>query len=149
MMKIGTAYKKGTGVYLHSSSQTTAGVWVASSPFLKVETAATEAAEGEAVIAVLNASKESVPHPAREEWGQVFAPMLNLAGASSLGAFEKDAVCCGLEVEDGQLSIIPHRKRGRNQGYEPIMPKMVKLAFDSSPSEIGAALEEGFVRCLR
>lgn len=149
MMKGATAYKKSDGIYLHSSSQTSAGVWVATTPFLKVGVDDTPVAEGTAVLAVLNASRVSVPHPKQEEWSGVFAPMLQLAGVKSLKAFEKDAVCCGLEVEEGQLSIIPHRKLGPNQEYEPIAAKTVKLPFDSPLADVGAALEEGFSRCQR
>jgi hypothetical protein len=148
MMKAATAYQKSDGIYLHSSSQTTAGVWVANSPFLKVGVDDSQSAKGHAVVAVVNASSKGIPHPKQEEWSGVFAPMLELAAVKSLKAFEKDAVCCGLEVEEERLSIIPHRKLGRNQGYEPIADKTVKLAFGSSAVEIGAALEEAMSRCL-
>jgi hypothetical protein len=149
MMKGATAYKKDNGIYLHSSSQTTAEVWIATAPYLKVGVEDAPVAKGEAVIAVLNASTKGIQHPKQAEWSGVFAPMLELAGVKSLKVFEKDAVCCGLEVQEGQLSIIPHRKLGPNKGYEPIAAKTVKLAFASPPAEVGAALEEGFSRCQR
>jgi len=53
----------------------------------------------------------------------VFAPMLNLAGASSLGAFEKDAVCCGLEVEDGQLTSFPTENADGIRDMSQLCPK--------------------------
>jgi len=145
MSKSGTAYKKTDGLYLHSSSQTTDGVWIASHPFRKLEANSTAAAMGEAVIQVIEASTSPVEHPT--SWGDLFTPMLELAGAKSWRAFKKDAKCCGLEMEGEQLRITPQRSLGPNQGFEPILQETVEIPFAASPDQIGAALERAFLTC--
>src|SRR5438445_2691312 len=148
-MKSVTAYKRSDGIYLHAHSQTTVGLRISTEPFLKVGMEEQLAVRGEAIISVLNASMlKIVPHPKQEEWDGVFAPMLRLAGVRSLRAFEKGARCCSLDVEEGQLTITPHRQIKPSRGYkETLYTEPVKLPFDSSPIEIAAALEEGFNRC--
>ena len=59
-MKAATAYKKGDVLYLHSSSKTMAGVWIATAPFVKVEMGSTPSAKGEAVIRLLSASQDAL-----------------------------------------------------------------------------------------
>src|SRR5579859_6151532 len=110
MKKSATAYKRGNAVFVHSNSQTTAGLWIAGPPYLKVAFEGPPEAIGNAVIEALNASKESLPQPKQDEWGRIFSPMLELAGTRSLGKFEQGALCCGLETEGEQLVITPNQK---------------------------------------
>jgi hypothetical protein len=144
MQKIALAYKKRTGLFLHSCSRTTIGVWIATEPFIKVDINETLAGRGQAVLLVLTASSEPLPHPKQEEWGKVFEPMLKLAGATSLTAFEKDAACCRLEIDGEDLCLIPHRKR---KGYLEIPDRAIKIQRVSSEATIGAALDDAFARC--
>lgn len=148
-MQCATAYKKPDGIYLHSNSETTTlGLWLSSAPFLRVEPEESLNVKGLAVLAVLKASANGLPHPKEEEWGSFFAPMLKLAGAKSLRAFETNARCCALELEEHEVRIIPHKKLGRKRNYETISSEAVRMPIESSPEEIGAALEEGFRRCV-
>lgn len=145
MKKSATVYKKTHGWYLHSSSQTTDGVWISSSPYLRLPADSTLVTLGEAAIQVVEASTSPVEHPT--DWSGLFAPMLELAGAQSWRAFKNGAKCCGLEYEGNRLSITPHRSLGPNQGFEPVLHQTVVLPVDSTPEQIGAALERAFLAC--
>jgi hypothetical protein len=144
MKKIATAYKNRTSLFFHSCSHTATGVWIASPPFVKVAVSDPWEAKGQAVLSVLTASAGPVPHPKQEEWGNVFAPMLDLAEATSLSAFERDATCCGLEIDAGELRLIPNRRR---KGYIEIPDRAIKLDLASPNAAIGAALDDAFARC--
>jgi len=147
-MKSATAYRKKDGIYLHAHARTTSGLRIAIAPFMRIDQGESDSSIGEVVIAVLNASMIAiVPHPKQDEWTKVFAPMLTLAGVKSLSAFESDAVCCGLEVKEGRLRVIPHIKLGKNKAYHGQNSESISLPFDSSAGAIGTALEEGFGRC--
>lgn len=139
------AYKRHDDLFLHSSSRTTAGVWIASSPFIKVESDSTLFSKGEALIKILNASQENVPHPTN--WSGLIGPLLELAGVKTWSTFMKKARCLNLEADSGQLKIIPNRNLGPKSGFEPNQANSIELPFSSSTDQIGAALEEGFSRC--
>jgi hypothetical protein len=145
MMKAATVYRRSSALLLHSSSKTTAGLWIATAPFLRVESGSAQAAKGEAALAVLNASQEGVPHPTN--WSGLVAPLLELAGVKSWATFMKGAACLNLEVEGEQLKVIPNRNLGPKEGFEPVPENAVELPFPSSPGQIGAALEEALARC--
>jgi hypothetical protein len=138
-MKSATAYKKGNALYLHSSSKTTAGVWIATPPFVKVEMDSTASAKGEAVIQALNASEEGVPHPTN--WNGRIDPLLDLAGVKTWATFMKNAVCVDVESDGEQLKLIPMRNLGPKDGFEPVLENTVALSFHSSPDQVGTELE--------
>lgn len=145
MMKAATVYQNGSVVCFHSSSKTTAGLWIATPPFLRVEPGSAVAAKGEAVLEVLNASREGVPHPT--SWGGLIAPLLELAGVKSWAAFMKNAACLNLEVLGERLKVIPNRNLGPKEGFEPVPGDAVEIPFPSSPGEIGGVLEVALTRC--
>jgi hypothetical protein len=147
MMRAATVYRRGNALYLNSSSRTTAGLWIATAPFLRVESGSALTARGEAALAALNASQEGVPHPTN--WSELVAPLLELAGVRSWATFMKGAACLNLEVEGESLKIIPNRNLGPKEGFESIPESAVELPFPSSPGQIGVALEEALARCQR
>ena len=146
-MKVASVYKRSDGLYFHSASQTTAGVWVATAPFLKVSFKSTQAAKGDAVVEVLNASQAPVPHPTN--WDDIFAPVLELANVESWEQFKDKTDCCGLRVEGELMSMIPHRSLGPDEGFEPIPELAVRLTANAPPTVIGVALDEAFAHCQR
>lgn len=139
-MKAATAYKRGNILYLHSSSKTTAGVWIATPPFATVLTDTTVLAKGEAILEAINASQDGVPHPT--SWNGLINPLLELAGVRTWATFMKSAVCVGIEFDDGRLKLIPNRNLGPKDGFEPVLPSMVVLSGQASPGEIGSVLEK-------
>jgi hypothetical protein len=145
MMKATAVYKKGDAYYLHSSSQTTAGVWIATAPFLKIEANSTPSTKGEAVIQALAASRDAIPHPT--SWAGLVSPLLELAAVKSWATFTKHAKCVDVEVDGERLRLIPNRNLGSKEGFEPSPEKAVELLFPSSPDQMGFALEEAMGLC--
>src|SRR5260221_2028914 len=109
-MKSATVYKRSDGWYFHSDSQTTAGVWIATPPFLKRSATESSMALGEAALVALNASCASVPHPI--QWDGIFQPMFDLANVREWGQFTADAKCLGLEADGEWLTINPMLNEG-------------------------------------
>jgi hypothetical protein len=144
-MKAATAYKKGNALYLQSLSRTTAGVWIATVPFVKVEMGSTPSAKGETVIKLLNASQDGAPHPTH--WSGLIAPLLELAGVKSWASFMKNAISLNLEAEGERLTIIPSRNLGSKEGFEPVPENAIMVPFSSPPDQIGEALDKALASC--
>jgi hypothetical protein len=145
MMKSAVAYKKGDAYYLHSSSKTTAGVWIATAPFLKIETNSTPSTKGGAILLALDASHDAIPHPTN--WAGLISPLLELAGVKSWATFMKHAKCLNVEADGERFRLIPNRNLGSKEGFEPSPEKAVELSFPSSPDQTGLALEEAMGLC--
>lgn len=144
-MQCATVYCRYGILFTESSSKTTAGVWIGTSPLCKIEPGSTQSIIGEAAVKALNASQEGVPHPTN--WNGLLTPLLELAGVKSWATFMRNAKCLTLEAEGGRLKIIPQRNLGPKEGYESLPERIVELALGSSPGEIGAALEVALASC--
>jgi hypothetical protein len=144
-MKAAVAYMRGGVVYFSPSSRTSAGAWIETAPVLKVEVQSPHSAKGEAVAAVLNASRDPVPHPT--DFAGLVAPLLELSGAKSYAAFAKNARCVRVEVREGRMRLIPYRNLGSKEGFEEAFGEDVEIPFPSSPDRVGLALEEAMARC--
>jgi hypothetical protein len=144
-MSSAVIYRRHDGFYIHSESKTTAGVWMASEPFLKVELNASAVEKGKALLEALNASKESVPHPA--DWDKVFQPMLDLARVDDWSSFMRRAGCVTADAESDQIIFVPHRNVGENEGHVPKRDQMVELPINSSFEYVGASLDRAMASC--
>jgi hypothetical protein len=145
MMKSTIAYKKGDVYYIHSSSKTTAGVWIATAPFIKIDINSEPSTKGEAVLQSLNASQNAVPHPTN--WVGIISPLLELAGVKSWATFMRHAKCLNVEADGERLRLIPNRNLGSKEGFEPFPEKAVELSFPPSPDQTGLALEVAMALC--
>ena len=144
-MKHGTVYKRARGLYFHSDSETTAGVWIATAPYLQVSLDSGHAAIGDAVMRVLEASQQGIEHPT--EWRGLFDPLLDLAKVNSWSVFMRNARLVSLELEHGALKVVPHRNLNAKEGFESIDEQAVEVSLEDGEEELGMALEEAFGRC--
>lgn len=144
-MKDAIVYRRNDGWYLHSSSQTTDGVWIATQPFLKLPPDADLSAIGEAVMRAIDASRQSVPHPAA--WNGLFQPMLQLAGAKSWATFVKGSMCLRFEADDCVLLVTPTKNLGPKEGHLPLSDKVLRLPRGSTDEGVGAAVQEAIALC--
>ena len=136
-MKAATIYERKGQLYVHSSSKTTAGVWVIDAPVLAADKG--NAGEvGRAILECLAASREGVPHPT--SFTNLFDPVLDLAGVKSFGTFVKSAKCVEVETsDDSTVILIPTRNEGVDDGFAPL-PNKTKAALDSDEALGSAAV---------
>lgn len=136
-MKAATIYERKGKLYVHSSSKTTAGVWVINPPVLAVEKEATGEI-GRAIRECLGASREGVPHP--KSFTNLFDPVLDLAGVKSFGTFVKSAKCVEVETSgDAAVTLIPTRNEGVDDGFAPL-PNKTEVALGSDKALGSAAV---------
>jgi hypothetical protein len=126
-MKAATLYERGNEIIVHSSSETTAGVWVLSAPVLKVEKDDTVGI-GRAIRECLGSSSRGVPHP--KTFSGLFDPVLALAGVRFFGDFMKSSKCVQAEMHDGMVTLIPTRNEGPHEGFVPL-PSRCELTLGS------------------
>jgi hypothetical protein len=130
-MKAATLYERKGKLYVHSSSRTTAGVWIINVPPLTVDRARVGDI-GRSIRECLEASREGVPHP--EVFTNLFDSVLDLAGVKSFATFVKSAKCVEIEMVDGEaVVLIPTRNEGAEDGFVPLPNKMeVPLGSDDA-----------------
>jgi hypothetical protein len=119
-MKAASIYGRGNKIYVHSSSKTTAGVWVMDAPVLVVEEG--DARElGQSLRECLAASSEGIPHP--KSFTNLSDLMLSLAGVKSYRTFAKSAKCVEVEMNGETATFIPTRNEGAEGGFVPLPGK--------------------------
>jgi hypothetical protein len=143
-MKRAAAYKREMKIYFHSDSKTTAGVWIATAPFVALEESDLPPRKGNCLREVLGHSQEGVPHPTR--W-DLFDPMLKLAGVKSWSKFVKSTASCSVELEGDQFQFIPYKNLGPSKGYVQIQDRKMVISADASDKELGILLEKAFEAC--
>jgi hypothetical protein len=116
-MRRATIYFRNGSLFVHASSRSTDGVWVASEPFLKVEASANDVDLGGAVRGALDCSRTDIPHPT--SWTGLLDPLLALAGVKSWSTFAKSALCAEVEEEGGLASVVPTDNLGARGGFQP------------------------------
>ncbi len=147
MTKLAEVYERDDKWYVGPLSRATTGLWIATPPLIQLHKRDSRQCKGQAAIEALNASQHGVPVPADNE--DLVGPLLALAGVKSWAAFMSKAKYIGLELENDQVTVMPHRKLPRPKGALEGMPeKAIVLPADASAEEIGAALEEAMSRCL-
>jgi hypothetical protein len=144
-MKAATVYRRAGCIYIHTSSKTTAGVWIATPPFIKLEAGATSSDLGKSVILALGGSQPQVPHPT--QWRDILAPLLKQAGVTTWETFMRKAQCLNLEATEDRLRLIPNRNLGAVEGFEPILDKAIEVAMSSSLDQIATSVVETFALC--
>jgi len=135
-MKRATLYERKGKVFVHSSSRTTAGVWIINAPVLAIDVKDLTGI-GDAVKKCLAASREGVQHP--QSFAKFFDPVLLLAGVKSFNTFVKSAKCVEAEARDGaSLTLIPTSNEGADGGFAPL-PNTAEAALGSDEA-VGAAV---------
>ncbi|KPL66750.1 hypothetical protein SZ64_00710 [Erythrobacter sp. SG61-1L] len=135
-MKAATIYERGGKIYVHSSSKTTAGIWVINDPVMIVEKDDVEEL-GLSVRRCLDASREGVPHP--KSFANLFDPVLALAGVKSFNTFVKSAKCVEVEMVGETATLIPTRNEGAEDGFVPLFGK-AQAAVDTNKAVGSAAV---------
>lgn len=149
-MKSATVYRRADGFYLHADSQTTHGVWITAAPQCKLAVDASPETLGRAVTNMLKGSERGVSHPAQDDWGKAFTPMLELAGVKSWAAFARHALNVSIRTDSDTESLIiePWENAGTKMGFIPISDVSVSVRMDAPPEEIGEAIKKAMQLCV-
>jgi hypothetical protein len=141
-MKMASIYQRKDDWFYQPSSKATTGLWVATTPVVRLNQQATPEEKWRTAAEMLEASQEGVPVP--NDPNTLVIPLLQLAQVSSWGAFMKNAKCVVLELENNRLRVIPQRQLRRPKGaMEEMTEKAIVLSLDTLPEVMGAALERG------
>lgn len=144
-MKRVDIYKRDNVMYLHPTSMTTAGIWIATKPYIAIDADTDALSIVSRIRKLLEYSKEYIPHPTTG--GNVSEPILKLAGVSSYADFMESAKSCTVEFEYDELQFIPYRNLGARSGFEPIVGQIKAIPFDAPAEEIAALLAIAFEAC--
>jgi hypothetical protein len=137
-MRRATIYRRKKQFLVHTSSRTTAGVWILSQPCVAISDASDDREFGQAIRLALAGSKTDVPHP--QTWKGLLDPLLVLAQVKTWNTFSKQASCVEVEQEDSRIIVIPTKNLGPEEGFQPDSSKQVVLARDSD--ELGATVRK-------
>ena len=134
-MKSAKAYRRNGKWFVHSDCQTTAGVWIASAPYVASED--DPATLGNAILEALEASAIEVPHPT--SWGNIFSPVLDLAKVKSWTTFVKGASLVGVEANGPTIILTPHCNQGSEDGFDPLENQRTQLPIEANSRDVGQA----------
>lgn len=143
-MKRANVYRRDGAWYINAMSQTTAGVWIGTDPHLK-ESSDESAVLGQAILAALKGSTQSLPHPTK--WGNVFKPVLELAGVKTWNQFMLTATCVSIGANDSRITIEPSSNAGPQTGYTPLPDKKFQIPRHSTAKDIGDAVKQAITLC--
>lgn len=143
-MRFATAYRRPEGYYVHSNSQTTCGVWVATEPFIKIPVDAPIDQLGKAIEEALERSKIGMAHPS--DWSAIEYPLPELAGVKTWAAFMKHAKCANIKDVDNHIEFIPNKNLGPEKGFEQIEEETIAVPIVVN-RQVGPTLLDAFERC--
>lgn len=118
-MRAAGVYRVNRRLIVCSDWQTVTGLWLQREPVALPGGAEPEVL-GEAILAALAGSRQGVPHPARSDWKDQFAPFLKAAQVKGYAAFMDGARYVALREEAGALVLEPQRNQGASGGFEAI-----------------------------
>ena len=133
-LKAATIYQHKGEMFVHGSSQTTAGLWILNEPVLHPATSS-EIELGAAIRNCLASSRQNVPHPT--DFSRMLDPVLKLAGVRSFETFVKSAKCVEVEMAETTISLRPMRNLGSKEGFEA-MSQVHELVL-AKDEELGRA----------
>jgi hypothetical protein len=141
-MKMASIYQRKDDWFYQPSSQATTGLWIATTPVVRLNQQATPEDKWRTAAEMLDASQEGVPVP--NDPNTLVIPLLRMAQVSTWAAFMKNAKCVVLELENNSLRVIPQRQLPRPKGaMEEMTEKAIVLPLDALPELLGAALQRG------
>jgi len=141
-MKSASAYMSAQEWIFHSDSKTTAGVDLATEPFIKIKSPFTAYDVVEAIKQVLNAGKINIPHPT--DW-KVQAESYDRNMGYSSKKLQKTFAYCMIEMDESFLYFTPTNNFGPNKGYTFLPAHRIKVENSSSTEDI----YDAFLRAMK
>lgn len=132
--------KKNGEVFLHSQSLTNVGLWIPSTPYLKLFWQ--QLNPNEKVKAIQNVLKNSIrgiemPNPIKE----VGKELLESYGFSTWSKLYKNSKLCYIDTDDNEYIFTPSIYHSGDSGHEGIKVGIEKIAVEANDEEIIETLE--------
>ena len=147
-MQIASIYRLKDRLLVHANSRTTAGVWMATEPFLPFPLDSSPSDIGNAVSLALAASLDKVPHP--NDWRATSGPRLSAAGVRSERSFQASAALVTITRNETGYVIEPHRNGGASgdsKGFHPLPKLQRSMGMNCNLETIGSAIIEALSLC--
>lgn len=147
-MRLASAYRLRNHFFFHPDSKTTAGVWLATPPYVSLPLDSDPKTLGEAVAAALAASVSGIPHPT--SWAGLSKPRLDAAGSSSEAVFVRGARLVHVSLDAATMTLeATHNggSKGDTKGFLELPASALKLPATARPGELGVVFCEMLSRC--
>lgn len=121
-------YRLNSRFVVHPVNTTTAGVGIASEPYIVLPRPASAADLGKVINHALDQLRHGIPHPS--DWKGSSRPRLVAAGLGSEAALHKQASMVDVTCDGETLTFTPQRNGGANgsdKGFHAIDEHAVKL----------------------
>ncbi|MGO8974320.1 MAG: contact-dependent growth inhibition system immunity protein [Steroidobacteraceae bacterium] len=145
-----SVYLTRRGYFVHSDARTDAGFLVATLPAYLVKLDLGPGILGERVLEALAGSRIDFPTPRPDQYREMSAPVLAVAGVRSWMTLQRSATLCTLTADGSSVAIEPTLNggsTGEGRGYRPLATNRVMLPVDASADAIGNAVIESFAKC--
>ena len=146
--KFAGAYRFSDRTVLHSQGRLPGWTMIACDPYITLPRDAAAEDVGRAVQSVVAGFRPQVPDPA--DFKQVTAAFVRGVGARSNKQLQESSIACNLSERNAQLEFEPCHNGGTSgdtKGFQPIPGARFSLSANSTPAEIGAALDRCFALC--
>lgn len=123
-----TVYRLNTRFVVYPVNTTTAGVGIASEPYIVLPLPASALDLGRAINHALDSYRNDIPHPLN--WKGLSRPRLAAAGVRSEAALHELASMVAVTFDGNVLTFTPQRNRGAtgiNKGFEALDEHAVTL----------------------
>jgi len=147
-MQYVSAYRLKDRWLLHPLRRTTAGLLVASEPFVSFPLTAEPEVLGVALVSALEHSEGVVPHPT--DWKSHAQPRLAEAGVKSERSFQVGSLLVSIERSPQSYRLEPTRNggaKGSEKGFLPLAERGVNLPLTASYELLGSALKKAVLQC--
>lgn len=141
-MKSCQVYARRGQLFVVAQARVGNGLWISWPPFTKVPQDSPEI--GPLVLATLDQTAYDIPAPNFRTDPAPITPVLQLAGVKSWGTFVKGTDLVGVELDGGQLSLLPMVNRGAREGFDYPAPEQVVRTTDLDPAAVGRLIKDLF-----
>lgn len=134
-------YFRTRDVVVHSQHLTTAGVWIAGLPAIRIQREGLTTRLVDAVQEAVAKSSEGVLHPT--DWKGVGGPVLQAAGVRSWSALARGSRLCGVTDSDGAIVVVPYRNGGTTgdgRGFHELLGREIRVSTLATADDLLAAL---------
>jgi hypothetical protein len=149
--RFASVYERPDMLLVHAEAKTTAGVYVAEQPVIRLNPTVSPQEIGASVRRALAAFRTGVAHPNQYEWRDLGKPFLAAAGFRSWRALVVGAKMCNVTQKADSSFVFSITRnggtRGDKKGFGPFGVPDQYLAAHASDAELGSAVLKALESC--